>query len=161
MKAKILNTRRDMTRAVINAFPGGRIAAAAVLGLTLKQFDNHAYENSERRPLSDVQLHQLEQQAGTTYFPEYVARLYGGMFVRMAHTEQLDNVELYTMSVRVSTHRGAVDLAISRALDDGSIDQAEADEILFKHNRHLASRHAEVLSAIALYSKRKSVQGTV
>lgn len=155
MKTPVLTNRKEVVKAVIAALPGKRIAAAAMLDLTLKQFDNHAYQNNNARPLTDVQLHQLEQRAGTTYLPEYVANLYGGLFVKVAQVEQLDNVELYAMSVRVSTSRGAVDEVIARALEDGSINKSEADEIMRAHNKNLAARHSEVLAAIALYSSRK------
>ncbi|WP_409301987.1 YmfL family putative regulatory protein [Pseudomonas sp. KCJK8993] len=155
MKNPVLRTRKEVVSAIICAYPGGRIQAAEQLGLGLKKFDNHAYEAA--RPLTDVQLRQLELQTGTTHLPEYIAALYGGMFVRVTEKDDLDTVELYAMSVNVSTRRGAVDQEIAQALQDGVITTEEADTILQKHNRHMAARHAEVLAAIQLFSKRSEV----
>lgn len=155
MKSIVLTTRKDVIKAVIDALPGGRAAATSLLGLQkTKQFDNYAYSD-KHRPLSDLQVRDLELCAGTNFLPDYVASLYGGMFVKLANPDHLDNVELYAMSVNVSTRRGAVDQAISNALADGSISREEANEILTRHNQHLAARHSEVLSAIALYSAHK------
>lgn len=146
-----------MVSAIIRAYPGGRAQAAAHLGLELKKFDNHAYENNNARPLNDLQLCQLEATAHTTFFPDFVASLYGGIFVKVADVDVLDNVELYTMSMVTSARRGAVDLEIAKALADGSISNAEAEEIMRAHEAHMSARHTEVLSAIALHRARAGV----
>lgn len=106
MKRPLLETRRQVVSAIIGAYPGGRECAAARLGLDLKKFDNHAYENAGSKPLSDDQLRLLEQEAGTTFFPEYIAQLYSGMFVALSQPETLDNLTLYSRSVRASIKRG-------------------------------------------------------
>ncbi|EKT4494026.1 hypothetical protein QEM27_001734 [Pseudomonas putida] len=157
MNRSVLKTRKDVVSAIIRAYPGGRAQAAAHLGLELKKFDNHAYENNNARPLNDLQLCQLEATAHTTYLPEFIASLYGGIFVKVADVDALDNVELYTMSMVASAKRGAVDLEIAKALADGSISQAEAEEIMRAHEAHMSARHTEVLSAIALHRARSGV----
>jgi len=121
------------------------------LGMKLKKFDNHAYESAGCSPLSDAHIYMLEQDCGTHHFPNYVASMYGGLFVAVADPETLDNVELYARSVQVSAKRGCVDQAIAKALEDGSISEDEAELILNAHNLHMAARHAEVLAAIDLY----------
>ncbi len=141
---------------IIRSYNGGREAAAARLGLKLKKFDNHAYENAGCSPLSDTQVFMLEQDCGTNHFPNYIASMYGGLFVPMADPETLDNVELYARSVQVSAKRGCVDQAIAAALEDGSISDEEAEFIMGAHNLHVAARHAEVLAAIALYRAGKA-----
>lgn len=141
---------------IIRTYNGGREAAAARLGLKLKKFDNHAYENAGCSPLSDTQVFILEQDCGTNHFPNYIASMYGGLFVPMADPETLDNVELYARSVQVSAKRGCVDQAIAAALEDGSISDEEAEFIMDAHNLHVAARHAEVLAAIALYRAGKA-----
>lgn len=146
-----------MVSAIIRAYPGGRAQAAAHLGLELKKFDNHAYENNNARPLNDLQLCQLEATANTTFLPEFVASLYGGIFVKVADVDHLDNLELYSMSMVTSAKRGAVDLEIAKALADGSISSAEAEEIMRAHEAHMSARHTEVLSAIALHRARAGV----
>ena len=154
MKSSVLKTRREVVSAIICSYPGGRECAAARIGLALKKFDNHAYENNNSRPLTDAQLYQLEQEAGTQHLPNYVAAMYGGLFVPVADPETLDNVELYARSVQVSAKRGAVDQSIAQALEDGCITEAEAELILNAHNLHMAARHAEVLAAIDLYRNK-------
>ncbi|WP_290127752.1 YmfL family putative regulatory protein [Pseudomonas siliginis] len=156
MKTPILDTRKEVMSEIIRTYNGGREAAAARLGLKLKKFDNHAYENAGCSPLSDTQVFMLEQDCGTNHFPNYIASMYGGLFVPMADPETLDNVELYARSVQVSAKRGCVDQAIAAALEDGSISDEEAEFILDAHNLHVAARHAEVLAAIALYRAGKA-----
>lgn len=153
MKRSILTSKRQVMSAVICSYPGGRECAAARLGYPLKKFDNHVYENAGGRPLSDDQVHLLEQDAGTTYFPEYVAAMYGGMYVPLAKTEELDNVELYSLSVNAAAKRGLVDQFIAKALEDGAIDRGEADVILAALSRYMAARQSEVLATIQLHSR--------
>ena len=153
MKRPVLETRRQVVSAVVCAYPGGRECAAARLGYELKKFDNHAYENAGSRPLSDDQIQLLERDAGTNFLPEYVASLYGGMFVPIADPETLDNIELYSRSVSTSAKRGVVDQIIEKALADGVIDKGEAAAILAAHSRYVSARHAEVLATIQLHSK--------
>lgn len=157
MNRSVLKTRKDVVSAIIRAYPGGRANAAAHLGLELKKFDNHAYENNNARPLNDLQLCQLEATAHSTYLPEFIASLYGGIFVKVADVDALDNVELYAMSMITSAKRGAVDIEIAKALADGSITNAEAEEIMRAHEAHMSARHTEVLSAIALHRARAGV----
>ena len=153
MKHPILETRRQMMSAVVCAYPGGRECAAARLGLELKKFDNHLYENAGSRPLTDEQIHVLEQQAGTTHFPDYVAAMYGGTFVPDANPAELDNVELYERHLRTDVLRGAVDQILSQALENGYIDEHERKVILAAHHRHIAARHQEINAVIALHQK--------
>lgn len=154
MKIPVLSTLREVVSTIICAYPGGRECAAARLGMNLKKFDNHAYENGNIRPLTDIQIHQLEQETKSTHLANYVAALYGGIFVPVADPDSLDKVELYTMSVQVAAKRGTVDQIIAKALDDGEINESEANAILSAHNLHMAARHAEVLAAIELHRHR-------
>lgn len=156
MKRPLLETRRQVVSAIIGAYPGGRECAAARLGLDLKKFDNHAYENAGSKPLSDDQLLLLEQETGTSHFPEYVDHLYGGMFVQMPDPAQLDNLDLYARGVATAIKRGEVDRIIAEALRDGEIDEAELAEIIVAHRQHLAARHAEVGAVITLHRRVKA-----
>lgn len=151
MKSPVLETRRQVMSAVIGDYPGGRECAAARLGLPLKKLDNHLYENAGSRPLSDEQIRLLEQDAGTSHFPDYVAALYGGVFVPVTAPEELDNVELYERSIKTAVKRGVVDQIIAEALGNGAIDKGEAKAILKAHRAHMAARHAEVSAVIALH----------
>lgn len=154
MKSPVLETRRQVMSAVICDYPGGRECAAARLGLPLKKLDNHLYENAGSRPLSDEQIRLLEQDAGTSHFPDYVAGLYGGVFVPIAAPEALDNVELYDRSIKTAVKRGVVDQIIAEALSDGEINAEEVEAILAAHRKHISARHAEVQAVIVLHSKQ-------
>lgn len=156
MKYPLLETRRQVMSAVVCAYPGGRECAAAMLGLPLKKLDNHVYESAGSRPLSDEQLRLLEQQSGTTYLPDYICGLYGGVFVPLADAERLDNVELYSMAMDTGTKRGMVDRIIAAALADGQIDESELAEIIAAHRKHIAARHAEVGAVITLHRRARS-----
>lgn len=151
MNIQVLKTRRDVVSAIICTFEGGRERAAARIGLPLKKFDNHAYENNNCRPLTDMQIFQLEQVTGTQHLANYVAAMYGGMFVPVIAPENLDNVEMYARAIQASAKQGTVDQIIAQALEDGVITEREAELILNAHILHLAARTAEVHAAIDLY----------
>lgn len=153
MKRPILETRRQVMSAVVAAYPGGRDCAAARLGFPVKKLDNHLYENAGSQPLTDDQLHRLEEQAGTTHLPDYICALYGGVFVPMPTAEALDNVDLYRRSLETDIREGRVDQIIAQALNDGRIEEAELAEIIAAHRLHIAARHAEVGAVITLHRK--------
>ena len=156
MNCPVLKERREVMRQIILAYPGGRTSAYKHLGYeNKKQFDNHLYGQS--RPLTEAQICQLEQVTGTAHYPEYVAAIYGGMFVPVAEPDSLDNVELYTRCVQTAAKRGTVDQIIAQALEDGVINQVEADAILRADSLHMAARHAEVLAVIQLHASTSEV----
>ncbi|UZE07664.1 YmfL family putative regulatory protein [Pseudomonas corrugata] len=157
MKRSVLTSRKDVVSAVICAYPGGRKYAASDLGMPIKKFDNQAYENAGSRPLTDGHIHRLEQTAGTTFLPDYICSMYGGMFVPLVAPETLDNVDLYSRSVKASAKRGKVDQIIAQALDDGIIESAEADAIINALTRYMSARYAEVLATIQLHTRRAVV----
>lgn len=158
MKRTVLDTRRQVMSAVVCDYPGGRECAAARLGLPLKKLDNHLYENAGSRPLSDEQIHMLEQESGTTHFPDYVAALYGGLFVPVANPDELDNIELFERCMKTAVKRGAVDRIIAEALSNGEIDDGEARAILEAHRQHMAARHSEIHAVILLHKAREPGQ---
>ena len=152
MKRPVLNTRKAVVSAVICSYPGGRAYAAANLGMNLKKFDNQAYENAGSRPLTDEHIFRLEQQAGTTFLPSYVATMYGGMFVPLAAPGTLDNVDLFSRSVKAAAKRGRVDQIIAQALEDGVINKHESKAIISALSHYMSARYAEVLATIQLHS---------
>lgn len=139
--------------AVIGAYPGGRLFASADLGMPIKKFDNQAYESAGSRPLTDKHIHRLEKVAGTTFLADYIASMYGGMFVPLSLPGTLDNMDLYSRSLKASAKRGKVDQIMSQALDDGIIEKREADAIISALIHYMSARYAEVLATIQLYSK--------
>lgn len=158
MKRTVLETRRQVVSAVICAYPGGRDCAAPRLGMSLKKFDNHAYENAGSRPLTDEQIRLLESQAQTTHLPDYVCGLYGGVFVPVAEAGKLDNLDLYARSINTAVKRGLVDAIIAKALEDGVINDSEVQEILAAHRAHVAARHEEITAVIVLHRESSGSQ---
>lgn len=156
MNCRILGARKEAMSAIICSVGGG-VNAAAHLDMPKKKFDNHAYQSAGCRPLTDAQIYQLEQVAGTTHYPSYIAGIYGGIFVPVAEPDSLDNVELYTRSVQTAAKRGTVDQIIAQSLEDGEINQTEADSILKADSLHIAARHSEVLAVIDLYRAKSGV----
>lgn len=156
----ILATRREMMIAVVAAYPGGRECVAARLGLTLKRLDNHLYGCSGASPLTDEQIRLLESETGTTYLPDYLSGLYGGVFVPMADPQELDNLVLYQRSAKTSMQKGAVDRIIHEALEDGVLEPHEVEQILEAHNLHISARHEEVHAVIQLHTAKKKVPVT-
>ncbi|HGY3554952.1 YmfL family putative regulatory protein [Pseudomonas fortuita] len=155
MKSPVLETLRQVVSTVVCAYPGGRECASQRLGLQLKQFDNRVYENAGSRPLSYDQIHQLEQDINTTHLPEFVARLYGGMFVPLTRPEDLDNVELYQRSLKTDAKLGHIDQLIAASIEDGVIEPHEAMAIIQALTCYMAARTAEVAATIQLYGKPK------
>lgn len=153
MKREILDSRRKVAATIVGAFPGGRECAATYLGLDLKRFDNQLYQSAGHQPLSDEQLQKLEAVAGTTYLPDYLCSLYGGVYVVMPEVGELDNVELYRMALDADVKEGRVDQVIAKALKSGDINEEELGQIIAAHRQHLAARHAEVNAVIALHRK--------
>lgn len=152
MKTPVLDTLRQVVSAVMCVYPDGRECATACLGYQLKQFDNRVYENAGSRPLSYDQIHQLEQEVNTTRLPEFIARLYGGMFVPLSKTEDLDNVELFQRSLKTDTKLGHIDQLIAASIEDGVIEACEALAIIQALTRYFAACTAKVAATIQLYS---------
>ena len=82
--------------------------------------------------------------------------MYGGVFVPVAEAEQLDNLDLYARSINTSVKRGMVDAIISKALQDGVIDDEEVQAILAAHRAHVAARHEEITAVIVLHRENPS-----
>ncbi len=151
MKTPVLETRRKVMTTVANAYPGGRDCAAARLGIPLKRLENQMYETAGVKPLSDGDLYVLEQEMGTSYLPDYICAMYGGVFVRTPEAGDLDNVDLHHRSLLTAVKRGRVDQMIALALEDGEISAEEAKEILALHAKHMAARHEEVRAVLELH----------
>lgn len=156
MTRPILDSRRKVVMDVVGTFPGGRECAAAHLGLDLKKLDNQLYENPGHRPLTDNQVRQLERVTGTSYLPDYLCGLYGGVFVAMPESGELENLDLYQRSLVTDVAEGKVDQIIARALADGRLAPSELAEILAAHREHVAARHAEIGAVITLHTENKA-----
>ncbi|WP_112197021.1 YmfL family putative regulatory protein [Rahnella sp. NRRL B-41462] len=145
---------KSTVKAMCKAFPGGRSAMAGALGMTETQFNNNLYEKNGCRFFEVAELEAMEDISGTSCLAEHFAQRRGGLFVDIPQLEELDQVELFSKSMRTAAHRGHVDMIIQAALEDGFIDAEEAKEIMKYHSRHLSARDAEVRAVLALFSKK-------
>lgn len=152
MKTMPLGTRKQVVVAVAKAFPGGRECAATFLGTeNFKRFENQIYEAPGVKPLTDGEVCALEAQSRTTYLPDYICAMYGGVFVKIPEAGDLDNVDLYQRALNVSVQRGALDQMVATALADGQIDAEEAKTIRAMHARYLSASLESVAAVIQLH----------
>jgi hypothetical protein len=154
MKTPVLETRREVMKAVTKGYPGGQDCAAALLSIKPKRLENQIYETAGCMPLSDSEIHALEQVSGTGHLPDYICAMYGGVFVRLPEAGQLDNVDLYQRALAASSQRGELDHMVAMALEDGEIDVAEAKKIRGLHTRYLSASLEAVAAVIELHKAR-------
>ncbi len=140
---------KDMCR----SYPGGRSAMAGALGMSETCFNNNLYEKNGCRFFEISELEAMEDISDTNLLAEYHANRRGLLLVDIPVFEELDQVELFSKSIRTAAHRGHVDQIIQRSLEDGVIDKKEAALIMRHHKKHLAARDAEVRAVIALFGK--------
>ncbi len=146
---------KETVKAMCKAFPGGRQAMAGALGMTLTQFNNNLYEKNGCRFFELDELEAMEDLSGTSLLAERAARRRGALLVDVPKFDDLDSTELYTRTVYTAACRGQVDQMINAAIEDGLIDEAEAQEIEVLHAKHMAAREAEIRSILALFGRRK------
>lgn len=155
MKTPVLETRRAAVIEAANAVPGGLQCAAAVLGEeNFKRFKNRIYESAGVKPLTDDEICVVETHAHTTFLPDYICSMYGGVFVRIPGAAQLDNVDLYQRSLNASAQRGALDQMVASALEDGEIDAGEAKKIRALHAKYMSASLEAVAAVIELHKAR-------
>ncbi len=146
---------KEVVKAMCKAIPGGREAMAGALGMTMTQFNNNLYEKNGCRFFEVVELEAMEDISGTSALADYFARRRGALLVDVPKLEDLDRVDLFSKAMRTAAARGQVDQIIEKALEDGVIEQHEADEINEHHRRHLAAREEEIRAIVALFGRKK------
>ncbi|WP_415760302.1 YmfL family putative regulatory protein [Pseudomonas sp. LT1P18] len=155
MKSPVLETRRAAVIAAANAVSGGLPCAAAFLGEeNFKRFKNRIYESAGVKPLTDDEVCVLETESKTSFLPDYLCAMYGGVFVRLPEAGQLDNVDLYQRALAASSQRGELDHMVAMALEDGEIDAAEAKKIRALHTKYLSASLEAVAAVIELHKAR-------
>lgn len=155
MKSPALDTRKQVVVAAANAFPGGRECAAAFLGKdNFKRFENQIYEAAGVKPLTNGEVCALETESKTTFMPDYICSMYGGVFVKIPEAAELDNVDLYQRSLAASSQRGELDHMVAMALEDGEIDAAEAKKIRALHTKYLSASLEAVAAVIELHKAK-------
>jgi hypothetical protein len=149
-------TMKEVVKAMCKAYPGGREAMAGALGMTVTQFNNNLYEKNGCRFFEVTELEAMEDISNTSCLADYFAKRRGALLVDIPQMEELDRVYLFSRAMRTSAARGQVDQIIENALEDGVIEQDEAQEIREHHRRHLAAREEEIAAIISLFSRKRS-----
>lgn len=149
---------KEVIKSMCKAVAGGRSAMAGALGMTDTTFTNNLYEKNGCRFFEIGELEAMEDISGTNLLTEYFAQRRGVIVVDIPILEELDQVELFSKSIRTAAHRGHVDQIIHESLADGVIDEKEAINIMRYRRKHLQARDAEVRAVIALFSKRAHCQ---
>jgi hypothetical protein len=152
---------KDVVRAMCKAMHGGREAMAGALGMTLTQFNNNLYEKNGCRFFEVAELEAMEDISNTSHLADYFAKRRGALLVDIPHFDDLDRVDLFTRTMRTAAARGHVDQIIESALEDGVIEQHEADEIQEYHRRHMAAREEEIAAIIALFGRKEVTPASV
>ena len=148
-----MESKREVIAAIIEGFPGGKPAAAAVLGMNIVRFNNHQYESKGSRPFDDDQIYQLEQIAGTTHYANYIARLYEGVYVPRTERDELDSVELESLLMNLCASNGELHITISQTTQDGVISKTEEKMINEKRDRALVALHQYIEATKAIYKR--------
>ncbi len=149
-------TLKEVVKAMCKAYPGGREAMAGALGMSVTQFNNNLYEKNGCRFFEVTELEAMEDISNTSLVADYFAKRRGALLVDRPLLEDLDRVDLFSRAMRTSAARGQVDQIIEQALEDGVIEQHEAEEIMEHHRRHLAAREEEIQAIITLFGRKKS-----
>ncbi|MGK0663676.1 YmfL family putative regulatory protein [Serratia marcescens] len=149
---------KDVVKGMCKSVAGGRSAMAGALGMSETAFNNNLYEKNGCRFFEIGELEAMEDISGTNLLTEYFAQRRGLLVVENPALEELDQVELFSKSIRTAAHRGHVDQIIQESLADGVIDEKEAADIMRFHRKHLQARDAEVRAVLALFSKKSKCQ---
>lgn len=150
---------KSTVEAMCKAFPGGRSAMAGALGMPKDKFTNKLSRKNGCRFFELDELEAMEDLSGTNLLADYYARRRGCLLVERPQYEELDRVDLFSRAMREAAARGHVDQLIAEALNDGVIEQHEAEEIELYHRRHMVAREEEIRAITSLFSRKKAGKG--
>ena len=150
-----MDSKREAIARIVEDFPGGKEAAAAVLGMNVTKFNNHQYECKGTRPLDEGQIFHLEQVAGTSHYADYIAKMYGGVFVQKQNEEDIDHVAIESMLMELCASYGQLHITVSEATSDGVISQKEENQINARRDQHIATLHKYLDGQISLHRRER------
>lgn len=148
---------RHAVLALIGQYPGGLVEAARVLGLPSgTSLQNRVY--ARRGQFMDPRL-ALQLQAGVEgrQFAEAVAKLSGGVFVRLPDLATVDNTELLVLFNTLYSEVGRLSATFAEVTHDNEINEVEQRQLMdVAHSIHL--KLEQLLSvALAIYSPAESL----
>lgn len=124
----IFESKKEVVKEIVKHTKGGRGALAGAIGMSETTFNNKLYERNGCRFFDDEDLDAMDIHAGTDFVAKYQANLRGGMFIPFPSSE-IDSEELSEIQIGESAAIGLLNVIISKALEDGRIDEEEAKQI--------------------------------
>ncbi|MCX9579824.1 YmfL family putative regulatory protein [Vibrio cholerae] len=124
----IFESKKEVVKEIVKHTRGGRGALAGAIGMSETTFNNKLYERNGCLFFSEEDLEAMEEHAKTYVLAQYRASLRGGLFIPLGDVE-FDQEELSEIQIGEMAAIGDVNVIISKALDDGEIDENEAKQI--------------------------------
>ncbi|TNF21947.1 MAG: hypothetical protein EP325_01845 [Vibrionaceae bacterium] len=149
----IFESKKEVVKEIIKHTKGGRGALAGAIGMSETTFNNKLYERNGCLFFDDEDLEAMELHAGTYVLAQYRASLRGGLFIPLGDVE-LDQEELSEIQIGEMAAIGDVNVIISKALDDGEIDEKEAKQIRKAAINAAAKFITSKLATIKVYKAR-------
>ncbi|WP_272659193.1 MULTISPECIES: YmfL family putative regulatory protein [unclassified Providencia] len=149
-------TLKEVVKEMCKAYPGGRSAMAAALGISETTFNNKLYEKNGCRFFENDELEAIEDLSGTRKLVEYHAARHDLLLREPIKANVLSHIDLFEKKLSTDAKRGRVDQIIERALEDGEITLNEANEIRQGHREHMTARDDEIESIIILHMRARN-----
>ena len=111
-----MGNKKKLINDLLNSIDGGVEVAASYLGLSISAFNDRRYENKGTRFFSGDELLALQNLSKTALVAEFYAEQAGCLVVTKMKADQLENFDLYMMSLEAAKANGAVATAIHDAI---------------------------------------------
>lgn len=149
-----MGNKKKLINDLLSSIDGGVEVAASYLGLSVSAFNDRRYENKGTRFFSGDELMALQNLSKTALVAEFYAEQAGCLVVTKMKAEQLENFDLYMMSLEAAKAQGEIAAEIQKAIaDDGVIDDREADSIRHKTDIANTLTRTVVENTISLHKK--------
>jgi len=113
---------------MIRAFPGGWDGCVGALATTRDRLENRIYERKGQQLHIETAMI-MQKLTGTTFFAEAVAVESGGVFVKNAHPDEVDNDVLHEKFQQLYKELGELSATYSSAIQDNHINKRERAEL--------------------------------
>lgn len=144
--------KKEMVKALIKDFPGGKEAVAAAIGLSVDGFNNRLYEKKGQSFFSFDELEALATLKDSPAVSEYFGQKTGHLVIEQPSIGDLDSQELYECEMAVNAKHGALSITIYEAELDGVYTKEELKQIEDLERQYIAA-------FAALNQKKKQLFG--
>lgn len=146
---------KQVVKEMCKALPGGRSAMAGALGMSLDTFNNNLYEKNGCRFFEVEELEAMEDISGTQLLVEYHLERHGMSALPKVDAEQIDQVELFDMRMKLGAMQGSLAILIQESLADGVLTDEELGRIYRKAGKVFAYATGFLDSLKALYGEKQ------